>query len=200
MPARISIILASTSPRRIDLLTQAGLKPRVMAPDVDEARLPRETPRAMVARLALLKAQAVLARVREPALIIAADTTVVAPGGKLVLGKPRDARDARRMLALLSGRTHTVLTGFCILPTQPGGRAVVRVVTSRVRMRALSKRGIAAYVATGEPMDKAGSYAAQGIGTALIESLSGSYSNVVGLPICQVLQILEIQFGLGLFK
>lgn len=199
MPARVQIILASTSPRRIDLLTQAGLKPRVLAPDADETMRPHESPRAMVARLALLKARAVAPRVRGSALIIAADTTVVAPGGKKVLGKPADPRDARRMLSLLSGRVHTVLTGYCIFPTD-GRKPVVRVVTSRVRMRKLSAKDIACYVRTGEPMDKAGSYGAQGIGMALIESLSGSYSNVVGLPICQVLKDLETRFGLGLLR
>ena len=199
MPTRVQIILASTSPRRIDLLTQAGLKPRVLAPDADETMLKGESPRAMVARLALLKARAVAPRVRGSALIIAADTTVVAPGGKKVLGKPADKRDARRMLSMLSGRVHTVLTGYCIFPAD-GRKPVVRVVVSRVRMRRLSAKDIACYVRTGEPMDKAGSYGAQGIGMALIESLSGSYSNVVGLPICQVLKDLETQFGLGLLR
>jgi septum formation protein len=207
MAARVPIILASTSPRRIDLLTQAGLKPRVLAPDVDETMLSAESPRAMVARLALLKARAVAPRIRGSALVIAADTTVVAPGGKKVLGKPLNARDARRMLALLSGRVHTVLTGYCVLSVSASGararrrsKPLVRVVVSRVRMRKLSRRDIANYVRTGEPMDKAGSYGAQGIGTALIESLSGSYSNVVGLPICQLLQDLEKHFGMELLR
>ena len=210
-----SIILASTSPRRIDLLTQAGLAPKVVAPDADETMLPRESPRAMVARLAREKAEAVAARLlagavpghkRGPTLIIAADTTVVAPDGKKVLGKPRDARDARRMLGLLSGRAHTVFTGYCVLELQPArGRGpyrshmLVRVVSSRVRMRKLSRKDIEAYVLTGEPMDKAGSYAAQGIGMALIEGINGSYANVVGLPVCQLLQDLESRFGVALF-
>jgi septum formation protein len=141
--------------------------------------------------------------------------------GKRVLGKPESARDAAWMLGLLSGRTHTVLTGYCVLRLTPaaaprragavarrsvagarpryGTHLLVRVVTSRVRMRKLSARDIAAYVRTGEPMDKAGAYAAQGIGMALIESLSGSYSNVVGLPICQLMQDLELRFGVRLF-
>jgi septum formation protein len=231
MPSRTAplLILASSSPRRIDLLTQAGLPPVVLAPGADETEIPGESPRAMVARLARDKAEAVAARVlagRAPGVkpgtsvvIVAADTTVVAPGGRKILGKPRDARDARRMLSTLSGREHTVLTGYCVLRLDGGGRASVskakkkapttrafrshvlgRVVVSRVRMRKLSARDIAQYVATGEPMDKAGSYAAQGIGMALIESIRGSYANVVGLPICQLAQDLETSFGMGLFS
>lgn len=211
-----SIILASTSPRRIDLLTQAGLKPLVVAPDADETILPRESPRAMVARLAQDKAEAVAVQFlagmvpglkREAVIIIAADTTVVAPDGKKILGKPRNAAEARRMLTTLSGRTHTVLTGYCVLSLKPGtaksayhSHLLVRVVTSRVKMRKLSRKDVASYVRTGEPMDKAGSYAAQGVGMALIESINGSYANVVGLPICQLLQDLESRFGVALFR
>jgi septum formation protein len=181
----------------------------------------------MVARLARDKAEAVALRVvaggvrglkrGAPVLIIAADTTVVAPGGSgsrgRVLGKPRDTREAKRMLGRLAGREHTVLTGYCVLELRESkrGRAsrtelpsfeshiLGRVVVSRVRMRRLSARDIAAYVATGEPMDKAGAYAAQGIGMALIEEIRGSYANVVGLPICQLAQDLEGRFGVSLF-
>jgi septum formation protein len=225
----MNIVLASTSPRRIELLTQAGLLPRVIAPDADETMRPRESPRAMVARLAREKAEAVVGPIlagsvsgllESETLIIAADTTVVAPNGKTILGKPRDEAEARKMLSLLAGNQHTVLTGYCILKIQPPAGAkrsgkkgkpvftsarpyrshlLVRVVTSKVRMRALTREAIARYVKTGEPMDKAGSYAAQGIGMTLIESIVGSYSNVVGLPICQVMLDLEEKFGLKLF-
>lgn len=203
MAKPLSLILASTSPRRIDLLAQAGLRARAQAPGTDEAIRPGETPAAMVRRLAREKASSV-ARKLAPgsrALVIAADTTVVAPDGRMILGKPDDARDAARMLRLLSGRVHTVLTGYCLFEVGPRPRKpLVRSVRSRVRMRKLSPRDIQAYIRTGEPMDKAGSYAAQGVGMALIESLQGSYSNVVGLPMCQVLLDLEHEFGLGLFR
>lgn len=227
------IILASTSPRRIELLTQAGLAPKVVAPDIDEEMLPRESPRSMVARLAREKAEAVVAKLLagsaagmssgtdEGTIIIAADTTVVAPDGKTVLGKPRGEEEARRMLASLAGKTHIVFTGYCILRieapvgakraagkrTAPASfeavrpfrsHVLVRVVRSRVKMRPLSREDIARYVRTGEPMDKAGAYGAQGVGMALIEGISGSFANVVGLPICQVMGDLEASFGIGL--
>ena len=208
------LILASTSPRRIELLTQAGLNPLVIAPHADETIISKESPRSMVARLAREKAEAVAIQVLTgcavTSIIIAADTTVVAPNGKTILGKPVNEADARRMLAKLAGNTHTVLTGYCILKLSPISKTkkspafqshvLVRVVRSRVKMRTLSRADIARYVATGEPMDKAGSYAAQGIGMALIDSISGSYSNVVGLPICQLLADLEERFGIAWLK
>lgn len=208
-----TIILASSSPRRIDLLQQAGLSPIIASPDVDETLIPRENPRAMVARLAREKAEAVGMRYAigelpgaskiDEALIIAADTTVVAPDGKRILGKPESARDAERMLATLSGKTHTVFTGYCLLKLKRVGRGefephlLGRVVSSRVRMRKLSRADIANYVRTGEPMDKAGAYGAQSIGMALIDSITGSYANVIGLPICQLMQDLERSFGVA---
>lgn len=219
-PNAPTIILASSSPRRIDLLTQAGLPPIVVHPDADETEIKGESPRTMVSRLARDKAEAVATRILAglapgvrrdfPAVIIAADTTVVSPDGKKILGKPINKTDARRMLTRLAGREHTVLTGYCILSLDPLGTSktymrpysshlLVRVVVSRVRMRKLSQVDIARYVLTGEPMDKAGAYAAQGVGMALIESISGSYANVVGLPICQLAQDLEERFGLSLF-
>lgn len=194
------IVLASTSPRRIELLQQARIIVEVIGPDTDEIRKPREAPRALVSRLAREKAASVARKLQEPALVIAADTIVVAPDGKTVLGKPRSVAEARKMLRMLAGKAHTVLTGYCVLE---GGKLrpsrVVRVVVSRVKMRSLSKTDIERYVATGEPMDKAGSYAAQGLGMALIEELRGSYTNVVGLPMCQLLSDLEEKFGIPLF-
>jgi septum formation protein len=198
---RVRIVLASTSPRRIELLKQVGLKFEIHSPRTDETPKKGEKPSALVARLALQKAQSaihLLSRGRAPALIIAADTIVVDPGAK-ILGKPTSRADAAKMLKKLQGVTHTVLTGYCILETNPDDRqgfshTHVRVVKSRVTMRALTPAQIRAYVATGEPMDKAGSYAAQGIGMALIEKINGSYANVVGLPISQVVQDLEQYF------
>ncbi len=183
------LILASTSPRRIDLLRQVGLKPRVLSPHTDETALPGEGPAKLVARLAREKA-ASIGRPRD--CVIAADTIVVAPTGGTILGKPRNRREAMRMLKRLSGRTHTVLTGYCILYKE---WEVVRVVRSRVKMRVLSEKQLRAYVETGEPMDKAGAYAAQGIGSGLILEIRGSYTNVVGLPIAQLLSDLET-FGI----
>jgi septum formation protein len=215
-----TIVLASSSPRRIDLLTQAGLPPVIVHPNADETEIKGESPRAMVARLARDKAEAVATRVlaglapgvkpTAPAVIIAADTTVVSPDGKKIMGKPLNRADARKMLARLAGREHTVLTGYCVLSLDPLGKSktymrpfsshvLVRVIVSRVKMRKLSQEDIARYVLTGEPMGKAGAYAAQGVGMALIESISGSYANVVGLPICQLAQDLEEKFGLSLF-
>lgn len=203
---KVKVILASTSPRRIELLSKAGVKVAVQSPDADEKRLRGEAPREMVARLSLDKALSVARKLgpgkNADSVIVAADTIVVAPDGKTVLGKPRNEREARSMLSRLSGRTHTVLTGYCLMGTGKGekmGRFHVRVIRSRVRMRKLSPKQIAAYVSTGEPMDKAGSYAAQGIGMALIERIGGSYSNVVGLPMCEVMEDLEKHYGIGIF-
>lgn len=197
-----AIILASTSPRRIELLAQTGLNFQIVPPGIDETVRRGESPRAMVARLAREKAEAVASRQAgtAPTLVIAADTTVVAPDGRTILGKPRDSSEARRMLSLLAGRTHVVLTGYCIWPQgRRMSQPLLRVVRSRVGIRALSRPDINAYIRTGEPMDKAGSYAAQGIGMALIQSIQGSYTNVVGLPMCQLLLDLERSFGLALF-
>lgn len=205
MAPRTRIILASSSPRRIELLTQLGLKFETRSPDVDEKQLRGEKPRALVARLALGKAEAVDGALSLGArLVIAADTIVVAPGGKRVLGKPRDRSEAARMLRAISGKTHVVLTGYCLLATEVRGRSgrqqsVVRVVRSEVRIRKLSGLDIKAYLATGESMDKAGAYAAQGHGAALIEEIRGSYTNVVGLPVAQLARDLEDEFDVPLF-
>ena len=132
---------------------------------------------------------------REPSL------AVVAPDGRTVLGKPRDEREARRMLARLAGRTHQVLTGYCLIAAARGKRPirVGRVVSSRVTMRPLTRDDVAAYVRTGESMDKAGAYAAQGFGMALVDSIRGSYTNVVGLPVAQLVRDLEVRFGIHPF-
>jgi septum formation protein len=196
------IILASTSPRRIDLLASAGIRAAALAPECDETRLRGESPGRMVARLALTKAHSIALRLRrtprERVLVIAADTTVVAPSGGRVLGKPATRAEARAMLRLISGRTHQVLTGFTIIELKgTARRALTRVVSTRVTLRRLSGRQISAYVAGGEPMDKAGSYAAQGKGMNFITSIRGSYTNVVGLPMSELLEVLEKEFGLS---
>jgi septum formation protein len=197
----MKIILASTSPRRIDLMEQARIHVEVISPRCEELTKRGESPARMVRRLALEKAQSVASlpetRVLGPVVVIAADTTVVAPGGKRILGKPVDVRDAERMLKLISGKTHEVLTGYCLLGWNEKGRAKTwsRVVRSKVTMRKVSTAMIRDYIASGEPMDKAGSYAAQGFGMNWIQSLRGSYTNVVGLPMCELLTDLEEKFG-----
>lgn len=195
------LILASGSPRRVDLMTQVGFEVLVRKPGTDERPKRGENPAQMVGRLAREKAHAVAAELEDStfAVIISADTTVVAPNGRTVLGKPDNEEHARRMLKSLSGAKHTVLTGYCIMQCRTGLRIKehVRVVKSLVRMRSLSSAEITEYIQTGEPMDKAGAYAAQGIGMSLIESLQGSYTNVVGLPMAQLVVDLKSRFGLS---
>lgn len=192
----MTIILASTSPRRIELLTNVRIPFFTRPPTTDETPKKGESPQKMVTRLARDKAGAVLdGAVRDfgKVLIIAADTTVVAPGGKQVLGKPETRTEAAQMLRRLAGKSHTVLTGYCLLQGGPKTssklkvRQKVRVVRTRVRMRKLSTEQIERYLDWGESMDKAGAYAAQGYGMSLIESIQGSYTNVVGLPLAELL-------------
>jgi septum formation protein len=181
----MQLILASASPRRAELLRAAGFAFDVVAVDVDERFHPREKPEEAVARLA--EAKAALASARHPnAVVIGADTTVVVRGEPL--GKPADGADAARMLRLLSGRTHEVLTGICLCSQ---GRRLIHVEPSRVRMAPLTEEEIAWYVSTGEPADKAGAYAVQGLASRFIEGIDGSYSNVVGLPISSVYELLK---------
>ncbi|MEK6580399.1 MAG: Maf family protein [Bdellovibrionota bacterium] len=201
----VPIILASSSPRRIELLKQIGLTVIRMIPTADESQKKGEMPLQMVKRLAKEKAESVIPLVlREysAAVILSADTVVVEPGGKRIFGKPKDVADARKMLSKIAGKTHIVYTGYCIYETgrdiEP--RFFTRAVTSKVKMRRLSKITIDRYIKSGEPMDKAGAYAAQGLGTALIERISGSYTNVVGLPISDIVQDLEIEFKIPLFS
>ena len=177
------IVLASSSPRRRRLLRELGVAFSVRVPDVDERPLSGERPGPHVRRLALAKARAV-ARGLAPGCaaqwVVGADT-VVALGGT-ILGKPRDAANAARMLSLLSGRTHDVFTGVALVPAV-GGRARVAVVRSRVTMKPFDAATIRRYVAGGEPLDKAGAYAVQGRGRQLVASVGGSLTNVIGLPL-----------------
>jgi len=180
------LILASASPRRAELLRAAGIPFEISAVDIDERFRAGEVPEHAVARLAEAKAGAVV--VRHPdRVVLGADTTVVV-GGE-ALGKPADAADAARMLTLLSGRTHEVLTGVCLCAQ---GRRLVHVEPTRVRMVRLSDAEIAWYVSTGEAADKAGAYAVQGLASRFIEGIDGSYSNVVGLPISRVYEFLKV--------
>jgi len=192
------IILASTSPRRVDLMKQMGFEFEAVSPSADETQRKGEKPEALVKRLAFSKALSVVSAYQDSVVIIAADTVVVSPNGRKTLGKPRNARDAEKMLKSLVGKTHSVLSGYCILICERGKiqKKKTRMIRSRVKMRKLTSHEIARYVASQEPMDKAGSYAAQGLGTALVESLNGSYTNVVGLPITQLVSDLEKMLGI----
>ena len=170
------LILASQSPRRAEILKQAGFEFVVRPADVDETPLVGESPRACAERLARAKAMAVEAGADD--IVLGADTVVVIDGH--TLGKPTDTADAARMLQLLSGRQHEVITGVCL--RRQSGLGCGSTVT-RVWFAPLSQEEIAAYVASGEPMDKAGAYAIQGLASRYIPRIEGSYANVVGLPI-----------------
>ncbi|HHL39061.1 MAG TPA: septum formation inhibitor Maf [Deltaproteobacteria bacterium] len=186
-----SIVLASASPRRRELVKGLGLDFTVEAPDVDERPLAGEEPEAHALRLASLKARTVAGRLRErgvgEALVVAADTVVAIDGR--ILGKPADGSDAAAMLRRLSGRTHRVVTALCVTDAL-SGRSIRRAVTSRVTMRPLSEAVIEEYLASGESMDKAGAYAVQGLGARLVERVEGSYTNVVGLPVDELIETL----------
>ena len=173
------IILASASPRRAELLRAAGISFAVDPADVDETPLPGEEPEAHVRRLAELKGRRVAGRHPGEA-VLAADTVVVIDS--TILGKPVDPPDARRMLQLLSGRTHSVLTGVCVVSDE----VQLGVARTEVEFARLSPAEIDWYVATGEPVDKAGAYAIQGIASRFVVAIQGSYSNVVGLPVSLV--------------
>jgi septum formation protein len=183
------LLLASASPRRADLLRAAGFEVEVVSGRVDERRRSGETPEAYVVRLARAKAlTAVTAATGGGGTlppVIAADTIVLVEGE--VLGKPADAAEAAAMLRRLGGRTHDVLTGVAV---SVGGRALGHVERTRVRMAGLTPAEVAWYVASGEPFDKAGAYAIQGLASRFVESVDGSYSNVVGLPVAAVYRLL----------
>jgi len=179
------LILASRSPRRAQLLTAAGVVFEVLAVDVDETPLPNEAPAAYVERLAIEKATAVLA-LRPAARVLGADTTVTVDSE--ILGKPLDDEDAGRMLRKLSGRAHLVHTGVAVV----SARGVQSGVdTTRVWFDPMTDEDISWYVATGEPVDRAGAYAIQGFASRFIPRIEGSYSNVVGLPVAMVSSILK---------
>ena len=184
-PSTPVLCLASVSPRRRELLSQIGVPHIVAGADIDERVLPGEIPREYVTRLAREKALAVRGG-GQLLPVLAADTTVVLDG--LVFGKPRDRVDAVEMLGRLSGRSHEVLTAVALADSRG---VAERVSTSSVRFRALSVEECFAYWETGEPCDKAGGYAIQGLGAVFIESLSGSYSAVMGLPLFETGQLLQ---------
>ncbi len=189
----MKLILASASPRRSELLRNAGIAFTVEPADVHEQALPNEPPLAYAQRLARDKARAVFAR-HPDNVVLGADTIVVAD--EHLLEKPRDAEDAARMLRILSGRPHQVITGVCLVTS---GFQQTEAEITEVRFSPLSATEIAGYVATGEPMDKAGAYAIQGIASRWVERIDGCYFNVVGLPVPRVyrmLRALEVAQGI----
>jgi len=185
-------ILASSSPRRQELMRNAGIPFAVQPADINETPLAGESPKDCAERLAREKALTVF-RSRPQDFVLGADTIVVVDD--IILGKPRDPEDAARMLRLLRGRTHTVITGVCLV--SPAARDAERLSsasqTTLVSMGSLSEDEIREYIATGEPMDKAGAYAIQGIASRWISRIEGDYGNVVGLPVALVYGMLQEQ-------
>lgn len=188
----MEIVLASASPRRRELLERMGLKFRICTAEHDETMDPTASPEAEACRVSRLKAEAVQALCDPEDLIIAADTIVVCE--ERILGKPADEEEAYRMLRLLSGREHRVITGLCVLR---GERVSCVSEVTKLRFRELSDGQIRAYIATGEPMDKAGAYGIQGKASVFVPGIEGDYYNVMGLPVCTLAQILE-EFGIVL--
>jgi MAF protein len=191
------LVLASNSPRRKQLLGLTGWDFVVQAAWVDERVQPGERPEAYVRRLAEEKARSALEQARPAldadALVVAADTAVVDLDGEVILGKPGDAAEAERMLRSLRGRRHQVLSGLAALRAADG-RLASRVATTEVWMRAYSEAEMRAYIASGDPLDKAGAYAIQHAGFHPVQRLQGCYANVVGLPVCQLRRLL-IELG-----
>ena len=191
------VILASQSPRRRELLTLIGIAHVVRPADIDESAFPDEAPAAHAERLARSKADT-LARELTDAVVVAADTIVVIDD--LILGKPTDADDARHTLRRLAGRTHTVFTAVAVARD---GELVSAVETVSVTVRPLDDVEIDAYVATGEPMDKAGSYGIQGYGAAIVERIDGDFFAVMGLPVVRLVRLLErvgVRYGFGVLR
>ncbi|MBU4459207.1 MAG: septum formation inhibitor Maf [Verrucomicrobia bacterium] len=188
------IVLASGSPRRRELLARAGLEFRVVVSGIDETPRPGELPAAFARRAALDKAKCVADRLGAPRrarAVIGCDTIVVV--GRRILGKPRDAADARRMLRALSGRTHQVMSGIAVVADAPDRprRCRARTISTDVVFRRLAAAEVEAYIAGGDPMDKAGAYGIQEGAAHMIRGIRGSYTNVVGLPMAELLALLD---------
>lgn len=190
------LFLASASPRRRELLAQIAVPCVTQIASIDENPLPAEPAAAYVERLAREKARAGLLALggRDDAVVLGADTAVVLDGR--ILGKPADLSESRAMLQALSGRSHQVLTAVALVG---GGREAARVVSSEVSFRPISEAEIEAYWASGEPCDKAGSYGIQGLAAVFVSQLQGSYSAVVGLPLCETAELLG-EFGIACWQ
>lgn len=184
-----NLFLASASPRRREILAEGGIAHKVLPADVDEAVFEGMEPRLMVQLLAAAKAAAAAGKCE--GLVLGADTVVVLSGK--VMGKPKDGEEAFSMLSALSGKTHSVYTGVCILRTEDG-RLKTHLEETKVTFRSLSETEIRAYIETGEPMDKAGAYGIQGLGGKLVEKTEGDFLNVVGLPLEAVKRLIR-EFG-----
>jgi septum formation protein len=185
---KTTIVLASASPRRSELLESAGITFRVLAADICEDPLPDEEPVDHVLRLAEEKAKAAAERT-EGRFFLGADTIVLCDGE--IMGKPKDPADAERMLKKLSGVPHEVVTGFAVYDKERNG-AVRQAVRTKVFFKHLRDEEIASYIATGCPFDKAGAYAIQGGAAHMVQKIEGSYTNVVGLPLCEVVETLRV--------
>jgi septum formation protein len=185
-----SLVLASASPRRRDLLSRLGVPFAAVPAEIAETARPGEAPQALAERLAREKAEAVVAQLgRTPRRVVLGSDTIVVIGGE-VLGKPRDPEHALTLLRKLSGRTHLVMTGIAVVESDTG-RARSRVVESRVTLRKADEAELRDYVATGESLDKAGAYALQGAGRRLVAGVEGSETNVIGLPLEETLAMLR---------
>lgn len=189
------VILASQSPRRRELLGRFLDSFTVLTDDTEEIRIAGEAPEKTVQRLAMEKVHHVAERAERDALIIGADTVVVLENK--VLGKPADEQEAAAMLSMLSGRCHSVLTGIAVLDTRSGD-CVGDYAETKVRFRQLTKTDIDRYIASKEPMDKAGAYGIQELGALFVEGIDGDYFNVVGLPLCRLDKLLKERFSFDL--
>lgn len=190
MNEEAELILASGSPRRRELLAQTGRLFRIIVSDADEIETADMSPTEVAVHNARVKALAVAANVPDSATIIGADTIVVLDG--CVFGKPADEEDARRMLSDLSGRTHQVITGVCLVH---GEQCTTFAETTNVCFKELTTSEIDAYIATGEPLDKAGAYGIQGAASAFVDHIEGDYDNVVGLPVARLERALDLESG-----
>ena len=188
------IVLASSSPRRKELLETVGIKFEVINPSAEETVIRDETPEEFALRVSIEKASSVSRRLKEDRVVVGADTIVVMDGE--ILGKPSDEAEAALMLNKISGREHRVLTAFSIL--RPQDEVLhSEIVATRVRVKPLAAHEIEGYIKTGEPMDKAGAYGIQGVGSFMVREIEGSYTNVVGLPLVELLQAFR---NLGIFE
>ncbi len=190
-----TIILASASPRRKELLEKIGLKFEVEPSNYEENISSELGPHELAKSLSLEKAK-LIAKNHKNALVIAADTFIVLEGA--ILGKPRTETEARKMLGTISGRQHSVITGFTIIDTETN-KALSKSVETRVYIRKLTSTEIAAYVESKEPLDKAGAYAIQGLGSVIVEKIEGDYFNVIGLPLSALAQSLK-EFGVNVLQ
>ena len=198
MSALPDIVLASASPRRQELLASLGISFQVVPSRIPEDVLPGESPETHVVRLSKEKAREVAGRQEVPGRWFLGSDTIVLRDDE-ILGKPQDAADAARMLRSLSGRSHRVLSGYAVFDRQ-NGSTVAGSVTTAVRFKELTEQEIAGYIAIGEPFDKAGAYAIQGVGAFMVLGIEGSYTAVVGLPLCEVVEVFERLGALRLFE